>query len=191
VWQDEQWELPSSHHVLGAVRGVEADQHLHPLVVGCRPWSRRDCRHRSAQGHDGMSRHNVPGAGIHHVEGLVMLISARVRVKVVIDHLQHLLGVLVLHLLILIVLWIHYLLALLLPRRSVVLVRLLLLFLTHLHRKLFYLPAIFDVVAPRAMHRALWTTLVTAGGLLWPLVTVRPSVRTRRCSCSGGNNIAF
>jgi hypothetical protein len=33
---DDQQELPSPCHVLGAVRGVERDRRLHPLMVGRR-----------------------------------------------------------------------------------------------------------------------------------------------------------
>jgi hypothetical protein len=65
---DEQRELSSTHHVLGAVRGVEADRCLHTLVMGCHPRRRCDRRHCSTQGLDNAPRRNIPGAPVHDVE---------------------------------------------------------------------------------------------------------------------------
>jgi hypothetical protein len=57
---------------------------------------------------------DAPGAPIHDVERLVMLIGAgvRVRVRVVVDGIQCPLGILELHLLVLVLLQIHLLFAL-------------------------------------------------------------------------------
>jgi hypothetical protein len=104
--RDEQRELPSSHHVLGAVRGVERDRCRHPLVVGRH--SRRGCicYHRLVQRLDDALGRNVLGAIVHDVELLAMLVvaRARVRVGVNIDSLERPLRVQELHLLLLVAL---------------------------------------------------------------------------------------
>jgi hypothetical protein len=101
---DKQRELPDTHHVLRAVRGVEADRCLHPLVVGCHTRGRCGRRHHSAEGLYNALGCNVPGNPIHDVERLVMLVCAGVGAGVVIDGLQRPLGILVIHLLVLVML---------------------------------------------------------------------------------------
>jgi hypothetical protein len=90
---DEQQELSGSHHVLGAVGGIEANRRLHPLVVGCRLRHRCGRRHRMTQGLDDASGRDVLGAPIYHVECLVTLVGAGVGVRVVVDRLCRPLGV--------------------------------------------------------------------------------------------------
>jgi hypothetical protein len=74
------------------------------------------------------------------MEHLAMLIGAGVGAGVVIEGFQCPLGILVIHLVILVMLWIHLLFALPLMRRHIVLVWLLLLLLTDLLHKLLDLP---------------------------------------------------
>jgi hypothetical protein len=139
-WGDKQRELPDTHHILMVVRDVEANQRLHPLVVGCRTRGRWSRRHHSAQGLDDVSGRNVLGNPIHDMEHLAMLIGAGVGAGVVIEGFQCPLGILVIHLVILVMLWIHLLFALPLMRRHIVLVWLLLLLLMDLLHKLLDLP---------------------------------------------------
>jgi hypothetical protein len=97
---------------LGAVRGIEADRRLHPLVVGHCPMRRCGHRHRSAQSLDDTSGRNVTRTPVHDVERLVMLVGAGIGVGVAIDGLQRPLVVLEFHLLILVLHRIHLLFAL-------------------------------------------------------------------------------
>jgi hypothetical protein len=103
---------------------------------------------------------------------LAVLIVAGVRVGVglAIDSLEHPLGVLELHLFLLVALGGNLLLAFPLVRRHAIMTQLLLLLLTELFRELLNLLALLGAVAPRVVHQALRTTLVTAKGLPWPLV---------------------
>jgi hypothetical protein len=81
---DEQQELSSSRHVLGAVGGVQTNRHPHPLMVGHCPRHRRSRRHRSARSLDDAPGPDVPIATVHEVEHLAMLIGAGVGVGVAI-----------------------------------------------------------------------------------------------------------
>jgi hypothetical protein len=93
---DKQWELLGTHHVLRVVRGVEANRRLHSLVM----W----CCHLSAQDLDDALVHNVLGTPIHDMECLATLVGDGV--CMVVDGLQHTLGVLEQHLFTLVLLWI-------------------------------------------------------------------------------------
>jgi hypothetical protein len=132
-------------------------------------------------------RDNVPGDPIYHMEHLAMLLGVGLRVGEPIDRLQRPLGILVLHLLILVVLQVHFLLALLLLGRRTVLARLLLLLLVDLLRKLLDLSALLSTVTPGVVHQAPQATLVTIGELSRSLVTVWASTPTYCCSCSGAS----
>jgi hypothetical protein len=88
------------------------------------------------------------------MERLVKLVGVGLRVRVPIHHLQRPLGVQVLNLLILVVLWVHFLLALPLLGRHAVLVWLLLLLLADLLCKLLDLLALLGAMAPRVVHQA-------------------------------------
>jgi hypothetical protein len=87
---------------LGAVRGVEPDRQLHPLVMGRHSRRGRSCCHRSTQYLDDAPGLDVLGAVVHDVELLAALIGAGVRVAI--DSLEHPLGILELHLLLLVAL---------------------------------------------------------------------------------------
>jgi hypothetical protein len=65
--------------------------------------------------------------------------------------------------------------------------RLLLLLLAELLHVLLDLPALLHVVPPGVVHRASRITLVVAGGLSRPLVTMWAMASTRRCCNSGGS----
>jgi hypothetical protein len=59
-WGDKQRELSDPCHALGAVRGVEADRRLHPLVVRRRLWDRCGRRHLLAQVLDDATGGDIP-----------------------------------------------------------------------------------------------------------------------------------
>jgi hypothetical protein len=102
-----------------------------------------------------------------------MLVGVGVGVGVVVDILEHLLGVLEWHLLILLLVALldDMLLALPMPRRHAITTCLLLLLLTELLRELLDFPAHLRAVVPRVLYRAPRTALITIGGLSLPLVT--------------------
>jgi hypothetical protein len=108
---DNQWKLADSYHVLGAVRGVEPNRRLHPLVVGHRSQSRCSCSYHPAQRLDDTPGHDVLGTTIHDVELLAALVVAGIRVRVVVDGLERPLGILELPLLLLVTLRDNLLLA--------------------------------------------------------------------------------
>jgi hypothetical protein len=58
---DDQRELLGAPHVLGAVRGIERDRRLHPLVVGHHSQCRCSCCHRPTQRLDDAPRRDVLG----------------------------------------------------------------------------------------------------------------------------------
>jgi hypothetical protein len=95
-------------------------------MVGRRSWRRRDYCHCPAQSFDDAPEHNVLGATIYDVELLAALIGAGVGVRVAVDGLERSFSVLKCHLLILliVVLMDNLLLALPLPRRCAITVRL-------------------------------------------------------------------
>jgi hypothetical protein len=111
-------------------------------MVGHR--SRRGCSscHRSVQRLDDALERDVPGAIVDDVELLAMLI-------VVIDDLDHPLGILELHLLLVVALTGNVLLAFLLVGRWAVMARLLLIELLH---ELLDLPALLSAVTPGFVH---------------------------------------
>jgi hypothetical protein len=184
---DEQRELHNSCHVLWAVRGIKPDRRLHPLVVGRRPRHRRGRRHCSAHGLDDALGRDVPRAPIHDVEPLLVPVSAGVGVRVAGDCLQHPLGVLELYLLVLVILWVHLLLALLLSGRCTILALLLLLLLTDLLCELLDFKALLGAVAPGVVHQAFRTALIAVRWLMWALVTTWAMTPTYRCNCNGGS----
>jgi hypothetical protein len=127
----------------------------------------------------------VPGAPIHDVEFLATLIGAGVKVKVAAEGLQHPLGVLELHLLILVLLKIHLLFSFPLAGRRVVLAQLLLP-LTELLRELLDISALSGVVVRGVMHRAPCASIVTIERFMGVLVILQAMAPTSRCwsSCS-------
>jgi hypothetical protein len=84
---DDLQELPGSHHVLVAVRGVEPDRRLHSPMVGRRSQCGCHCCHCPAQCLDDTPGCDVPGGTTHHMELLATLVGARVKVGVVVDNL--------------------------------------------------------------------------------------------------------
>jgi hypothetical protein len=124
------------------------------------------------------------------VELLAALVGARVRVRVPVDGLEHPLGVLERHLLILLLVTLldDLLHALPLSRRHVVTVWLLLLLLAKLLRNLLDFPTLFRIVVPRVVYRAPWTTLITTEGLPRQFVTMWAMAPTSRCSSSGSGS---
>jgi hypothetical protein len=120
------------------------------------------------------------------VELLAALVIASVGVKVGIDSLECPLSVLELHLL-LITLRGNLLLAFLLAGRCAVAAWLLLLLLTELHCELLDLLTLLRAVALGVVYQAPRTALVTARGLLRPLVTTWATTPTSRNSGSVGS----
>jgi hypothetical protein len=114
------------------------------------------------------------------VELLVMLVVIGLRVEVTIDNLDHPLGVLELHLLLVIALKGNVLLAFPLAGRRSITVGVLLLLLVEL----------LDVVAPRVMHQASWPTLITAEGLACSLVAAWTAALTSHYCDSDGSGSA-
>jgi hypothetical protein len=152
-------------------------------MVGRRSWRRRDCCHCPAQSFDDAPEHNVLGATIYDVELLAALIGAGVGVRVAVDGLERSFSVLKCHLLILliVVLMDNLLLALPLPRRCAITVRLQLLLLAELLRKPLDLPTLLDTVALGVVLWAPRTALVAAGGLSRSLVTTWAVAPTSHC----------
>jgi hypothetical protein len=118
-------------------------------MVGHR--SRRGCSgcHHSVQRLDDALERDAPGAIVDDVELLAMLIVTGLGVRVVIDDLDHPLGILELHLLLVVALMGNVLLAFLLVGRWAVMVRLLLIELLH---ELLDLPALLSAVTPGFVH---------------------------------------
>jgi hypothetical protein len=123
---------------------------------------------------------------IHDVERLATLIKVGLRVREVIDGLQLPLAILQLHLFILVLLRIHFLLALLLAGRCTILVRLLLL-LTELFHEVPDLLAFSSAVAHEVIHQASRITIVVVGRLTGALVIVRASTPTSCYRSSSGS----
>jgi hypothetical protein len=121
------------------------------------------------------------------MELLTMLVVTGFGVGVAVDDLDRPLGVLELHLLIAVVVALmgNVLNAFPLAGRHAIVVRLLLLLLTELLCELLGLPTLLSAVAPGVVHRALWPTLVAAGGLAWPLVAAWATTPT---SCDNNNS---
>jgi hypothetical protein len=130
-------------------------------VVGRRSQRGCSCCHRLAL-LDDAPRHDVPEAAVHDVELLVSLVVTvfGVRVGVAVDDLDCPLGILELHIMLLIALMGHLLLAFPLVGRCAIAARLLLLLLMKLLRELLDLPALLDTVVPGVVHQALWTALI-------------------------------
>jgi hypothetical protein len=155
-------------------------------MVGRRSWRRCDCCHCPEQSFDDASEHNVLGATIYDVELFAALISAGVGVRVAVDGLERSFSVLKCHLLI-VVLMDNLLLALPLPRRCAITVRLQLLLLVELLRKPLDLPTLLDAVALGVVHWAPRTALIAAGGLSRLLVAtwaMAPTSHCRRSRCT-------
>jgi hypothetical protein len=140
--------------------------------------------HRSAQRLDDAPGRDVPGAAIYDVELLVVLVVTGLRVGVAVDDLNHPLGILELHPLV-VALMGNVLLAFPLVGRCAIVVRLLLLLLTELLRELLDLLALLGAVAPRVVHQAPWPALITVGGLARLLVVTWVVAPTSRCCDSG------
>jgi hypothetical protein len=104
---------------------------------------------------------------------------------VVIDNLNHHLGILGLYLFLLIALGGNLLLAFPLVGSHAVVAWFLLLLLTELLRKLLDLSALLGAMAPGVVHRAPWTALINTGGLSWPLI-IRAMTPISHCSSSSG-----
>jgi hypothetical protein len=106
-----------------------------------------------------------------------MLIGAGVGVRVAEDGLQHPLGILELHLLIL--LRIHLLFVIPLAGRCALLAQLLLL-LAELFHELLDFPSLFDTVTRGVMHRALHAIVIATRHLTGALAISRSMVPTSR-----------
>jgi hypothetical protein len=187
-WGDEKQELSDACHVPGIVSGIETDRCLHPLTVRCHPGSKSGCRYLSTQGLDDAPGRNVPRAPKYDVECFTMLVVARLRVRVDIHGVQLPLGILELHLLIFLLLRVHFLLALSLAGRCTFLVRLLLLFVELFH-ELVDLSTLTRVVARGVVHWASGTTVIVVRRLMGALVASWATATTRRRSCSSGSTI--
>jgi hypothetical protein len=133
-----------------------------------------------------MPGRDVPGATIHDVELLAMLVVDRSRVGVAVDDLDRPLGILELYLLVIALIG-NLVLAFLLVGRRVITARLLLLLLAELLCELLDLPALLSVVAPGVVHHAPWPTLVAAGGLARSLLATWVVAPTSRCSNNRGS----
>jgi hypothetical protein len=131
-----------------------------------------------AQRLDDAPERDVPGAIIHDVEQLAMLIVTGFRVRVAVDDLDRPLGVLEVHLLLLVALAGNLLLAFPLAGRHAVAVWLL---LTKLFHELLDLLAL-GAVAPGVVHQAPRPTLIAAKGLTRSLVTAWAATPTSRYS---------
>jgi hypothetical protein len=185
-WGDKQRELPDAHHALRAVGDIEPNQSFHPLTVRCcfRCWGRS--RNLSTQGFDDAPRRDVLGISERDMERLAALVVAGLRVGVVIDGLQCPPGILELHLYVFLLLWVHFLFALPLAERCVVLA-LLLHIVTKLFHELLDLPTFRRGMARGVVHRALHAVVVAIGQLTGAFVASWPPMApTHRCSCSDG-----
>jgi hypothetical protein len=124
------------------------------------------------------------------VELLAALVFTGLGVRVAIDDLDHPLGILELHLLLIVALMGNVLHALPLATRRAVTVGLLLLLLVELLRELRDLSTLLGVVVPRVVHRALRPTLVAAGGLAWSHVAAWVMAPTSHYCDSGSSGSA-
>jgi hypothetical protein len=106
------------------------------------------------------------------VELLAVLICVGFRVIVVVDDLDHPLGILELHLLLLVALAGNLLLAFPLAGRHAVTAWLLLLLLTELLHDLLDLLALLGAVAREVVHRKPWSALITVRGLARSLIAM-------------------
>jgi hypothetical protein len=120
------------------------------------------------------------------MEQLAALVVTRLRVGVTVDHLDHPLGILELHLL-LVALVGNLLLAFPLAGRRAITARLLLLLLVELFHELLDLSALLGVVAPGVVHRAPQPTLIDILGLARSVVTTWAAAPTGRCCNIGGS----
>jgi hypothetical protein len=110
---------------------------------------------------------------------------------VVVNDLDHALGILELHLLLVVALMSNVLLAFMLAGRHVVAVRQLLLLLTELLRELLDPLALLGTVAPGVVQRAPWPAIITTGGLARSLVTAWATAFTDLYGKSGGSESFF
>jgi hypothetical protein len=86
--RDEQRELPSPCHALGAVRGVKADQRLNPPVVWRHLWGKCGRRYLSAQILDDVMGGDVPRTFERDVECLATLVVTGLKVRMVVYGLE-------------------------------------------------------------------------------------------------------
>jgi hypothetical protein len=106
---------------------------------------------------------------------------------VAVDDLDHPLGILELHVLLLVTLMGNLLLAFELARRCAAAAWLLLLLLMELLHELLDLLTLLGVVAPGVVHQAPWPALVTTGELAQSLVIVWAMAPTYGCSNNSGS----
>jgi hypothetical protein len=121
---------------------------------------------------------DIPGVTVHDVQLLVALVVAGFRVRVVVDYLDRPLGVMELHLLLIVTLVSHLLLAFPLTGRHAVTMWLHLLLLAELLHELLNLSALLGIMALGLVHRAPRPTLVAAGELARSLVTAWAAAAT-------------
>jgi hypothetical protein len=131
------------------------------------------------QSFDDVPGRDGPGTSEHDVERLVALVVTELRVRVAIDGFQCPLGILELHLCVLLLLWVHLLLALPLGERHAILVLLLHLF-TELFHELLDLPALRRAMERGVVHGALRAAVITIGRLTGTLVAFRPATTPTR-----------
>jgi hypothetical protein len=181
--RDKQRELPDPCHAIRPVRGVEADQRLHPPVVwGC-PWGRHDHRHPSTQVLDDAMGGDVPRASEHNVECLVTLVVTGLEVRMAINCLEVPFGFLEPHSIPLVLFRVCLMFALPLAGRRAI-AALLLPLLAVLFHELLDLLALLGAVACGVVH---WTThpsIIATGCLTGALVASGTSAPTH---CGSSN----
>jgi hypothetical protein len=153
-----------------AVRGIEADRRLHPLVVWRRLSGRCGCRHLSTQILDDATGGDVPRTFEHNVECLTTLVVAGHRVRMVVYGLEVPFGLLEPQSILLVLLGVFLLFALPLAGRCVI-VPLLLQLLAVLFCEFLDFPALLSVVAHRVVHWATRASIIAVGRLTGVLVT--------------------
>jgi hypothetical protein len=182
---DEQRELSGPCHALGAVRGVEANRCLHPPMVWHRLWGKCGRCHLSAQILDDATGDDVPRTSEHDVEHLVVLIAARLGVRMAIYGLEVPFGLLEPQSILLVLLEVFLLFVLPLTGRRTV-VALLLQLLMVLFCKFLDFPTLLSVVVCRVVHWAMRASVISTRHLMRAVVTLGASAPTHRGSSSYG-----
>jgi hypothetical protein len=168
-----------------AVRGIEADRRLHPLVVWRRLSGRCGCRHLSTQILDDATGGDVPRTFEHNVECLTTLVVAGHRVRMVVYGLEVPFGLLEPQSILLVLLGVFLLFVLPLTGRRTV-VALLLQLLMVLFCKFLDFPTLLSVVVCRVVHWAMRASVIAIRRLMRVVVTSGASAPTHRGSSSYG-----
>jgi hypothetical protein len=183
---DKQRELPDPCHALRAVKCVEANRCLHPLVVWGHPWGRCGHRHLSEQVLGDVMGGDVLRASEHNVEHLVTLVVTRLGVRMVIYGLEVPFGFLEPHSIPLVLFRVCLIFVLLLAGRRTV-TMLLLQLLMILFCELLDFPALLSIVACGVVHWTMCPSIIAARCLTGALVTSETSAPTDHGSrnCDG------